>query len=211
MSNPMEVIHDFRAYMARLDEADEPIEVRDVAPYIDAVAPWADELQKLADYANGEPTDSPDPFVPGELSERDYPSGADMVDYVSEMLQRLGVKPTDGEPEFGCVECDGTGLCAPLPSEVAGTGATLIVERHDECETFEGDLDAARFVALCHPEYRWIVYVSEERNVVSYDAHLPMPADAPDIESEGEYHLCTDGQLQHLVVDLLADLTRGNR
>lgn len=56
----------------------------------------ANELQNLADFSNGEAVDmlDLDPFVSGELAERDYPSGADMVDYVGEMLTRLGITPT---------------------------------------------------------------------------------------------------------------------
>lgn len=58
------------------------------------------ELVNLAMYANGD-ADEDDPTCT-EL--RDYPSGADMVDYVSDMLRRLGIADLTYEGSTGMQE-----------------------------------------------------------------------------------------------------------
>lgn len=57
---------------------------------------------------------------------------------------------------FGCYECDYTGLHVN-PGDIGKP--VIAVERHDACGSLEyGDLEAAAFIAYCHPQYRQISY-----------------------------------------------------
>lgn len=89
----------------------------------------------------------------------------------------------EGDPHwslvhFGCVECHGTGLHVS-PQEI-GEPVIYGVERHDGCGSLAGgDLEAAAFIALCHPQYRWISYRTADRQVFNLDARR--------WRSDGEY------------------------
>lgn len=89
-------------------------------------------------------------------------------------------------------ECGGTAL--HYENDVVGEHLVITGEQCDACNVFGSDIDAARFVAWCHPMYRWLVYRTEEEVVVKFNVHEPMPADMPIIEEAGEFYLTTDDE-----------------
>lgn len=106
----------------------------------------------------------------------------------------------------GCVECAWSGL-----HHYDDIGLDVVtVQRHDECEAFEGDLEAAQFVAYCHPKFRWIVYVTPGTEgldgidvVKIVDAHEELADDLPDIIEGGDVYLSTHDALPKLGMDLV--------
>lgn len=109
---------------------------------------------------------------------------------------------------FGCVECDHTGLHYDL--DAIGREPVISGERHDECEAFEGDVEAAEFIAYCHPMYRWLVYITDDggllgRRVIALTIPTAFTT-IPAIEFGGTFHLCTDDALDELKADLAAEL-----
>lgn len=161
------------------------------------------ELTALAIYTAG--------TVEREGEEPDYPSGADMVDYVNEMLTRLGMARE--EPlvldDDECSECGGTGLFG-WDGRGIGQHGVISGERCDECAIFDGDLDAARFVAWAHPIYRWIVYVGvdnyERERVCVVDPRKPIPDNALSIGHGETVHLASGAMVQALGDEMADDI-----
>jgi hypothetical protein len=113
------------------------------------------------------------------------------------MVTRIEWRYVDAE--HGCIECDYTGLHAPMP-DLIGEDA-IEVERHDECATFDDDFEAAAFVALCHPQYDRLSYRTDDGDWVMLDPRQVTDdaymADAPPIGYGEPVVLCT--------ADLLTD------
>lgn len=195
---PTDRLGQLRNYLQRLDDDGELIELDDVTGYLDdseglrlltdshdaglmrSTMRWLARRERLYEQEANGPIPSADEWAW---------SDDDAAELLRGIAAALGWTPGPG-PVFGCAECNFTGLHMD-PAEV---GAPIIsnIERHDACEAFDNDFQAAAFVALCHPQYRYIVYRTDHAMAHSFEAATyDLERDYPTIEFAGRVMLTT--------------------